>query len=186
MKRSNMTITPIVIALSIFSLLDVATVFAPASQARQKRNTASHVRPQHKEVAEQWLASSVRRAKLRIASEKDCLNKSGLAATRKDRGRNYHPYYAVGDFNRDGREDFAIAFVNDRRRQGKFSFAIFNGPFGKSSVPAYIDENVDLSVMGFFYGGRGSDLLLGEFESDYCVIFKPLGRTYKGRPCLED
>ncbi|MBA3256255.1 MAG: hypothetical protein H0T64_06355 [Pyrinomonadaceae bacterium] len=78
---------------------------------------------------------------------------------------NYHPYYAVGDFNQDGREDFAVAFVNDRKRQRKFSFAIFNGPFGKSRVPAYLDEKVDLSVMGFFYGGRGSDLLLGEFQA---------------------
>jgi hypothetical protein len=158
------------------------TLVSPLSQ----RQTASHVRPQHKEVAEQWLTSSARRANLRIASEKDCLNKSGLAATRKERGRNYHPYYAVGDFNRDGREDFAIAFVNDGRRQGKFSFAIFNGPFSNSSVPAYIDENVDLSEMGFGYGGRGSDLLLGEFQSDYCVILKPRGKTYRGKPCLED
>jgi len=45
---------------------------------------------------------------------------------------------------------------------------------------------VDLSVMGFFYGGRGSDLLLGEFQSDYSVILKPRGKTYQGKPCLED
>lgn len=152
----------------------------------QRGDTASTLRPQHREVFEQWLTSSARLAKLRVATDSDCLNKSGLAATRKEQGRNYHPYYAVGDFNRDGREDFAVAFVNDRKRQQKFSFAIFNGPFGKSSVPAYIDENVDLSVMGFFYGGKGSDLLLGEFESDYCVILKPRGKTYRGKPCLED
>jgi hypothetical protein len=159
--------------------------FTPVSPPSQ-RDSASHVRPQHKEAAERWLASSARRANLRIASERDCLNKSGLAATRKERGRSYHPYYAVGDFNRDGREDFAIAFVNDRRRQAKFSFAIFNGPFSNTGVPAYIDENVDLSVMGLFYGGKGSDLLLGEFQSDYCVILKPRGKTYRGKPCLED
>lgn len=163
----------------------VLYVLCGAAEA-QRRDTASNLRPQHEEVVEQWLKSSARLAKLRVATVADCLNKSGLAVTRKERGRNYHPYYAVGDFNRDGREDFAVAFVNDRKRQRKFSFAIFNGPFGKSSVPAYIDENVDLSVMGFFYGGRGSDLLLGEFESDYCVILKPRGKSYRGKPCLED
>ncbi|MGH9424984.1 MAG: hypothetical protein ACRD2L_01565, partial [Terriglobia bacterium] len=152
----------------------------------QRTDTASNLRPQHKEVVEQWLKSSARLGTLRVATVVDCLNKSGLAATRKEQGRNYQPYYAVGDFNRDGREDFAVAFVNDRKRQRKFSFAIFNGPFGKGSVPAYIDEAVDISQMGFVYGGKGSDLLLGEFESDYCVIFKPRGKSYRGKPCLED
>jgi len=156
-----------------------------AQQRYQKDQSdgASHLSPQHREAVEQWLSS--RKLALRVATVADCSNKEGLAITRKERGRGYHPYYAVGDFNRDGREDFAIAFVNDRRRQGKFSFAIFNGPFS-NSVPAYIDENVDLSVMAFFYGGKGGDLLLGEFESDYCVILKPRGKTYRGKPCLED
>lgn len=160
---------------------------AVKAQQRDQRNqsdASSHLRPQHREAVEQWLVS--RKLALRVATVKDCANEEGLAATRKERGGNYQPYYVVGDFNGDRKEDFAVAVVNDRRRQRKFSFAIFNGPLSKSSVPAYIDENVDLSVMGFFYGGRGSDLLLGEFESDYCVILKPRGRTYKGQPCLED
>jgi len=175
----------LIAGLIVFFL--VALLAGPLKKTdAQQRSAASHLSPEHREVVERWLASSARRANLRVATVADCQNKSGLAATRYERGQNYHPYYAVGDFNGNRREDFAVAFVNDRRRQRKFTFAIFNGPFGRSSVPAYIDENADLSVMGFFYGGRGSHLLLGEFQSDNCVIFKPLGRTYKGRPCLED
>jgi len=168
-------------------IIIVTLLLAPCGVAEAQRlDTISHLRPEHMEVVKRWLAASPRRANLRVATERDCRNREGLTEYRKQEGKNYNPYYAVGNFNRDGKEDFAVAFVNDRKRQRKFSLAIFNGPLSNNSVPAYIDENVDLSVMGFFYGGKGGDLLLGEFESDYCVILRPRGKTYKGQPCLED
>lgn len=39
---------------------------------------------------------------------------------------NYHPYFATGDFNRDGRADAAVAVTMDHR---SFQVLIFNGPF---------------------------------------------------------
>ncbi len=123
MKRSNMTITPIVIVLSIFSLPGLATVFAPASQARQKRNTAPPSRPQHEELVKQWLAS---RPELRLATDADYAYKADLAAERIG-NESYHPYYAVGDFNGDGQEDFAVALVNRRKHTANFAIAVFNG-----------------------------------------------------------
>lgn len=118
---------------------------------------------------------------------RNCSNKEGLAITRKERGKDYHPYYAVGDFNHDRNEDFAVAFVNDRKRRNKFSMAIFNGPFTPTSVPAYFVDNSDLSMVGFSWQqGEQNYLLQGEFQSDFCWIFKPRGKTYRLEDCLED
>ncbi|HUE80774.1 MAG TPA: hypothetical protein VMM84_01590 [Pyrinomonadaceae bacterium] len=153
--------------------------------AAQGKELPSFIQPAHGEVIERWLAQSPRRANLRVATDRDCRNKEGLAAERKER-RNYQPYYAAGDFNHDGREDFAVAFVDDRKRRYKFTFAIFNGPFRGASVPAYLNQDSDLSMMGFSWHGRGDDLLLGEFQSDFCVIFKPRGKTYRAQDCLSD
>ncbi len=122
--------------IHLFVLLTLASLYLlPISIDAQQRDTTLHLRPRHREVVQQWLARSGRGANLRVATEKDCLNESGLAATRREQGKSYQPYYVVGDFNRDRREDFAVAFVNDRRRQRKFTFVIFNGPFGNKSVP---------------------------------------------------
>src|SRR5688500_8256345 len=90
-----------------------------------QREAASNLRPAHKTIVENWLKL---RTDLRLATEADNTNKEGLAATRADRGRNYQPYYVVGDFNGDRKEDFAVGFVRKKKSQWPFVFAIFNGP----------------------------------------------------------
>lgn len=151
----------------------------------QGKDFPAFVKTSHRAVIEKWLASNPRRVNLRVATDSVCRNKEGLAAERQE-NRSYQPYYAVGDFNQDGREDFAVAFIDDRKRQFKFSFAIFNGPFPGTGVPAYLDQNTDLSEMGFsWHAGPRNNLLLGEFQSDVCVIFKPRGKTYRAQDCLE-
>ena len=173
--------------LPVVSLLAVGMLFASSMNvSAQQTDSPSYLRPQHQTVIEKWLSVSPRRANLRIATDKDCRNKTGLAFQRKD-VKDYQPYYAFGDFNHDGREDFAIAVVNDRRQRSKFSFAIFNGPFNATAVPAYMEENIGLGRWTFFWrnGSRDSNLLQGEFESDNCVIYKPRGKTYIPKPCLE-
>ncbi len=151
----------------------------------QQRNAASHLRPQHMEVVERWLA---RKPGLRLATEADCTNKEGLAFIRKEEGRNYHPYYAVGDFNGDGKEDFAVAFVKMRKSKWPFTVAIFNGPIAGNSVPAFTTDD-DLRSGGIFYKPKAKPregrLIVGVFESDDCVILRPRGKTYLTKDCLE-
>lgn len=79
------------------------------------------------------------------------MNKDGLTVTRQENGQNYQPYYAVGNFNCDGQENFAVALINQGKRSRRFAIAIFNGPFNPrsprcASVPAFFTEGVDLSV----------------------------------------
>jgi hypothetical protein len=149
------------------------------------QESPSYLRPQHKEVVEEWLKL---RPDLRLATEADNINKDGLAFTRKERGKNYHPYYAVGDFNGDGKEDFAVAFVKKKKSKWPFVFAIFNGPLTKGRKPSYATD-ADLADGGIMYSAKGSArqgrLLFGTFESDNCVIVRPRGRSYVTRNCLD-
>jgi hypothetical protein len=147
--------------------------------------STSYPRPGHKTVVERWLKL---RPDLRLATDADNKNKEGLAATRQDRGRNYQPYYAVGDFNGDRKEDFAIALVRKKRSEWPFVFAIFNGPFDAAIKPNFTADT-DLADGGIFFNPQNPPsqfrLAYGTFQSDDCVILSPRGRTYVARPCLE-
>lgn len=126
----------------------------------QQAGTASHLQPAHREVVEQWLAQ---RPGLRLAVDGDYVYKSSLAADRAA-FENYHPYYAVADFNGDKRDDFVIALVNTQKRTSKFAIAIFNGPGRKDSAPAFFREGYDLSRKAFIVveveDGRRSTLFV--------------------------
>jgi hypothetical protein len=161
-------------------VLSALCVLVAEKPAQNRGAAALHIRPEHKRAVELWLTES---PNLRVATIADCLNKGGLAATRKQFGRNYHPYYIVGDFNGDRKQDFAIALIRDNKRETPFAIAIFNGPLGKNSVPAYFSEEWDLSDGGLFVGGGG--ILAGPFESDNCVLLRPRGRKYVAEDCLE-
>jgi hypothetical protein len=148
--------------------------------------STSYLRPGHKTVVERWLQL---RPDLRLATEADNKNKEGLAGTRQDRGRNYQPYYAVGDFNGDRKEDFAVVLVKKKRSGWPFVLAIFNGPIGENAKPTFSVDD-DLSDGGIFYNPKSPPsqfrLAFGPFESDNCVILRPRGRTYVARPCLDE
>lgn len=147
--------------------------------------SASNLRPGHKTVVENWLKL---RPDLRLATEADNTNKEGLARTRRYRGRSYQPYYVVGDFNGDRREDFAVALVRKIKSEWPFVFAIFNGPVPRASMPSF-SADADLTDGGIFFNpqNRPNDfrLAFGTFESDNCVILRPRGRTYVAKACLE-
>ncbi len=115
------------------------------------------------------------------------MNEDGLAAMRKEKGRNCHPYYAVGDFNGDGKEDFAVALINKHKRKSKFAIAVFNGPVGSKSAPSFLDEQWDLSDGGFWVGSvrKGNRLIAGTFQSDDCFVLQPRRRGYVWKDCLD-
>src|SRR5688572_8685099 len=125
-RRSRRRMYSLSIALCVLFILPVAV------NGQRDGTGAKHLSVQHAEVVNRWLAG---KPALRLATVADCLNKDGLAATREQNGKNYHPYYAVGDFNHDKRADFAVVLVNKRKKKDKFAVAIFNGAIGKNTVP---------------------------------------------------
>ena len=156
----------------------------PLRAAGQRESTA-HLRPEHRAIVENWLKL---RSDLRLATDADNTNKEGLAGTRKDRGRNYQPYYAVGDFNGDRKQDFAVVLVKKRKSGWPFVFAIFNGPVARATKPTF-SVDTDLSDGGIFYNPQSPPsqfrLAFGTFESDNCLIVRPRRQSYVTRPCMD-
>jgi hypothetical protein len=160
-------------------------VLCLSSRVAGQRDSTSSLRPEHKAIVEQWLKL---RTDLRLATDADNTNKYGLAATRRDRGRNYNPYYVVGDFNGDRKEDFAVALIKKKKGQWPFVFAVFNGPLARATKPAFT-EDADISDGGIFYNPQnppgGFRLAFGTFESDNCAIVSPRRQSYVTRACME-
>lgn len=162
--------------------LAVAMLCVMVKPALSQITASADLRAPHRATVERWLRG---KPALRLATENDCQNKEGLAASRQEYGRDYQPYYAVGDFNRDGQQDFAVALINGQKRSRKFAIAIFNGPFNqrRPSLPAFFAEGIDLSEGGLVVLS-GSRLVAGVFQSDNCVVLRPRGRTYVMKSCL--
>ncbi len=162
--------------------LVTATLCVTGKPSLAQIASTADLRAPHRVTLESWLQGKPR---LRLAIEKDCLNVEGLAASRTEYGRDYQPYYAVGDFNRDGQQDFAVALINGQKRFRKFAIAIFNGPFNqkRTNLPAFFTEGSDLSEGGLFVLS-GNRLVAGVFQSDDCVVLQPRGRTYAMKGCV--
>lgn len=172
----HQSLARLVTAILTCALL-VWTAVAQSGQVGQLTNLP----PQHEAIVRPWLGM---RPWLRPATERDCTNKEGLDATRQEFGRGYQPYYAAGDFNGDGREDFAVVLVNRRERSMRFAVAVFNGPFDQSRThaPAFFAEGIDLNDGGLVVL-PGDRLIIGVFQSDNCVVLWPRGGEYVMEDC---
>ena len=135
----------------------------------------SYLRPQHRVILRKWLGQEKR--ELRLAKDGDGATKEDLAAAKRVWGAGYHPYYAVGDFNRDGYPDFAVGLVG-KAKPRKLAIAIFNGsPKTPQAVaPSFLDDSFGLS--DWLYWKPRYGLLVGPFESDVGVFIKPRGKGY--------
>lgn len=155
----------------------------------QRPELPDYISARHRLVLRKWLA---REPDLRVATDKDCGPcETDIANQRRERGADYHPYYAVGDFNRDGREDFAVALIElEADREGqvtqKFAVAVFNAPFAgrRSTPPAFFQDNLNLRDGGLFFGPprpRPYRLFIGLFTNDAGLTLLPRGRKYVAR-----
>jgi len=150
-----------------------------------KINLPAYLRPEHKAVLERWLKEKLH---LRLATEADCTDGEYLDMLRKDWGKDFNPHYSIGDFNRDGKDDFAVLLVDMKKGQEQgFAIAIFNAPFANKKAPNYFEDGyLDLGRCYIVYNQMAKRrLYLGMFESDfYCVTFYPKGLGYYFRDCL--
>jgi hypothetical protein len=149
-----------------------------SAAAARSQDFASLMRPRHRAIVRGWL----RREKgLRLAREIDVANRESLQRQREIGDKAYHPFYAVGDFNGDHREDFAVMLVTGRgpyQHTNAFAVAVFNGPFrraGKIS-PSFLEEGLDNSH--WLFSRQGGGLLVGPPETDSCFTLQPRGKGY--------
>jgi len=149
---------------------------------------ASHVlKAEHRRVLDGWLKQH---PNLRLAALDDCEGcRDDIEQTRRGSGGpwrpvpDYHPYRAVGDFNGDGRQDFAVVLVDTSKRDKVFVLVVFNGPFRDiAKPPAFLETGMDLRHGGLFSGPprpKPYRLLVGPFESDAGGVLKPRNGSYR-------
>jgi hypothetical protein len=168
------------------SAIAVLAVFILATAASgQKKQLPSYISAKHRLVLQRWLK---REPNLRVATDEDCGRCAGDFANQKRlSGADYHPYYTVGDFNGDGKTDFAVALIEvEERGEGRFTqkfvVAVFNAPFSRRMVePAFEKDNLNLRDGGLFFGpprSRPYRLFIGVFASDSGLTLEPRRRKY--------
>jgi hypothetical protein len=159
----------------------------------------AHIKLGHREVLREWLKSkpflrpAVEEIDNSIFEEQYKSDFEGnYKFLRETVGENGYQYYAIGDMNHDGKTDFAVLLVDNRKRKDEvdyFALAIFNAPFRKGQKPAYYEENLyGISNSYIVYDlMTEKHLYLGKFESDvYCATYYPKGRTYYFKDCLDE
>jgi hypothetical protein len=173
-----------------YSIREIVLMFAPlafsvllAIASTQREPTLQQA---HHKIIKNWLKSH---PGYRLATEQDCGDcMEQIQSIRRGMGgpwkpvSNYSPYYMVGDFNGDGKKDFAVAVIIPSHTPKKFILLIFNGPFNKSEAqnPVFISEPLDLMEQGLFYGPprpKPFRLLVGGFESEGTKLV-PKGKGY--------
>jgi hypothetical protein len=159
--------------LSVTCLLCLLALSVRA--ATPQDGALSYLRPRHRAVLQKWLGREKR--ELRLAEDEDGATKEDLEAAKGVWGPGYHPYYAVGDFNRDGYSDFAVGLL-DKSKPTKLIVAIFNGSRKAARMvgPSFLDDSFGLN--DWIYWKPRYGLLIGPFESDAGVFIKPRSRGY--------
>ena len=133
----------------------------------------TYISSKHREVLQNWLNAH---AEFRLALDADCSCENDIEKMRLGSGGpwkpqpNFHPFYVAGDFDSDGREDFAVVLLKGSDR----FVAVFNND---ERQPAYLGSSGFASL--FFGPPRPKPyrLLLGNFWSEG-VSFKPAGSGY--------
>lgn len=171
----------------IIFLFAAILLISSYSQAESRINFPTYIPGKYRPCLEAWLSAH---PSYRIAIETDCTycDNSIKDMRTKPYGDwkplpDYQPYFTVGDFNSDSVDDFAVAVIDELKRDKKFRILVFNGPFNTSSLskPAFVSGPIDLSNAGMFYGGprpKPWRLLAGPFESEGTLLV-PQGKTYK-------
>jgi hypothetical protein len=156
--------------------LSLCCLTAGAAQS----DVPSFIQPAHRQAVRALLQT---KPYLRVATYADVEDKERIDNLNDGFGDAKSPYYAVGDFNGDGRDDFAVAFVNTRRPKD-FAVAIFNGPFGggRAARAAYYNETEfgPDSFLLTYGGGRPATLQVSIPGGDLTPMLKPRrrGRGY--------
>lgn len=140
------------------------------------RRLPDYIPPHHGAILGRWLAAH---GTFRVARDEDCSCEPDIANVRRGYGEgwegvpDYHPYYAAGDFNWDGAEDFCVAVVGSD--PGLFAIVIFNGPLtgDHDAEAAYFGGSFPLG-QAIFHGPPNLEpktLLVGPFESEGLILW---------------
>jgi hypothetical protein len=92
-----------------------------------------YIKPQHQETMRAYFA---KHRYYRIAPKSLCNCEEDLSWY-LEKHPDFHPYYAIGDTNDDGVEDFALGLLDSRNVSdvdSKLTVVVFHGPFHKQKA----------------------------------------------------
>ena len=149
----------------------------------------SHVDAAYREMIKGWLKRNRRFGAL--ATMADCTvckrGEAWGAAKGEDFWDNKHPYYAVGDFNKDGQTDVAIVSKTG-------DLVIFNGPLRVDSNGQWVGNIVcgratgmgqcgsDASGSYLYYKAQKDMFICGSYGTEVSCSVKPSGDGYLFHP----
>ena len=129
------------------------------------------------ETVNKWLKE---KPELKMTNASEYKNLSYFREAEKDVKAN--PYYVTGDFNKDGKRDFAVALsykdgrIDKRTNKILRAFAIFNDAESQNAKPAYYFDKMDGRFILIF---KNNSLMIGSYQSDDGVIAVPKGNSYE-------
>lgn len=122
----------------------IALVWTNAVALAQE-DIAPPVKDRHQAALQAFLA---RHPHLAVAPQALCRCDDTLERLRKDNPQ-FHPYYAVGDINDDGIEDFAVGLIDTRQPANAtplLTVVVFHGPFSAKRRPKGVTVLADYRV----------------------------------------
>lgn len=170
------------IALSLLCLLSLPVVVAG-------QKSVSELAPAHASALQEFLTS---RPELKFLSEKS-IDQNYLKHMRKDLGARLTPFYRKGDFNGDGKQDFALILAREGRPEDQgpdiaashryrhpMAIVIFNGITRRAYKPVFT-KNITAPLVCFLNttGGKKKRLSFGVYETDESFTMTPAGQGYR-------
>jgi hypothetical protein len=151
------------------------------------QKSVSDLPPAHASVLQEFLTSN---PGLDFLSERN-INYDYVKYMREHMGARFTPFYQRGDFNQDGRQDFAMILLKDappkrdpdlaesHQYQYQVTVVIFNGSRGGKYKVAFV-RNVTAPLVCFINTMREkrTRLYFGVFETDEAFTMTPAGKGY--------
>jgi len=160
--------------------LAVALAGAGPARAAEPAEPA-YLKPADRPMVRQWL---VAHPGYRLATDADCRCDDDIRRMRdpKESGawaeRDFHPYIARGDFDRDGRQDLALG-VHSAGERGQFRVLVLS----KAAKPFLSDPFLLGDAIFRSRSGTKPDLLLvGAFETEVGSLEPRRGGGYRYVP----
>lgn len=145
-------------------------------------NEFEHIQNDHAAVLKKYLKTKSELSPA-IATDYDRANPK-LVEIRKEYQKG-HPYYVAGDFNRDGKEDFAV-ILKSKKAKNSFRLAVFNGPLNQNNgEPAFSGVSDYRYVLQIEDEADMPALYIGSYASDDGFSLEPSGKGYKVVTLLE-
>lgn len=138
---------PIVVGLfAAFGLaLGLVRPVAPAGSSSNRKEATPETAASGRTPREEKAVAAALAAGLRPATDEDATDSESREELRVLYG-DYRPYFVRGDFDSDGRLDFAQAFVRRDGPEPLFDVAVFFGASEGFAPPIWVDRGLQLSA----------------------------------------